>query len=582
MPTITVNSDELFVGLGRSYTLEQLDELCFDFGLEVEACEEVDKMGQLVVDSTKFKFEVPANRYDLLCVEGLIRALNIFLGRQKAPRYKAVHPSDQRLMQQLKILPATQQVRPFAVAAVLRDITFTEYNYASFIDLQDKLHQNICRKRTLVAIGTHDLDTLQGPFIYDAKPPAQIKFRPLNQIKEFTASEMMEMYSLDSHLKPYLPIIRDKPVYPIIYDSNGVVLSMPPIINGEHSKISLQTRNVFIECTATDLTKAKIVLDTIVTMFSQYCAKPFEVEAAEVIQVDGTKVVYPELPYRKEVVDVEDINNKVGIRISAEKMATLLTRMCLESKVIAEGKSLEVEVPPIRADVIHPCDIIEDVAISYGFNNIEWTFPKTTSIGSQFILNKLTDKLRHDIAAAGFTEVLTFALCSREDISIKLRTKLEDTKAVHIANPKTLEFQVARTTLLPGLMKTIHSNKNMPLPLQLFEISDIVLKDPETDTGAGNERHVCAVNYNKTSGFEIIHGLLDRIMQLLEVPPGKDKGGYYLRASDKPTFFPGRCAEVIALGQTIGYMGILHPEVVTGFDLNLPCAALEINIEPFL
>ncbi|KAL3862124.1 hypothetical protein ACJMK2_008114 [Sinanodonta woodiana] len=582
MPTITVNCQELFTGLGKEYTLQEFDELCFEFGLEVDEFEEKNDQGQMEVDKTKFKVEVPANRYDLLCVEGLIRALSIFCEKRKAPRYKRISPTGQRSMQQLRILPATQQVRRFAVAAVLRDIRFTEDSYKSFIDLQEKLHQNICRKRTLVAIGTHDLDTIKGPFIYDAKPPAQIKFKPLNQTKEYTATEMMELYSLDSHLKPYLPIIKDKPVYPIIYDSNGVVLSMPPIINGEHSKISLQTKNVFIESTATDLTKAKIVLDTLVTMFSQYCANPFEVEAVEVIQVDGTKEVYPELAYRTEVVDVMDVNDKIGIRIDAETMATLLTRMCLESKVIDGGKSLEVEVPPIRADVIHPCDIIEDVAIAYGFNNVEWTFPKTSCIGSQFLLNKLTDKLRHDIAAAGFTEVLTFALCSREDVSTKLRTRLEDTRAVHIANPKTLEFQVARTTLLPGVMKTIHSNKNMPLPLQLFEISDIVHKDPETDTGACNERRICAVNYNKTSGFEIIHGLLDRIMQLLEVPRGYDNNGYYLKTSENPTFFPGRCAEVIALGQTIGYLGILHPEIVTGFELTLPCAALEISIEPFL
>ena len=147
--------------------------------------------------------------------------------------------------------------------------------YNSFIDLQDKLHQNICRKRTLVAIGTHDLDTIQGPFTYEALPPDSIKFIPLNQTSEFTASQLMELYEVsdhiklsiqsstdflfilqkDNHLRHYLHIIRDSPVYPVIKDSNGIVLSLPPIINGEHSKITLNTRNIFIECTATDLTK---------------------------------------------------------------------------------------------------------------------------------------------------------------------------------------------------------------------------------------------------------------------------------------------------------------------------------------
>ena len=138
------------------------------------------------------------------------------------------------------------------------------FRYDSFIDLQDKLHQNIARKRSLVAIGTHDLDTLKGPFKYMAQHPDQIKFKPLNQTKEFTATELMELYSVrsfanlpmhdqdfkvwfskfqtDNHLKQYLHIIKDSPVYPIIYDSNNVVLSMPPIINGDHSKISVNTK----------------------------------------------------------------------------------------------------------------------------------------------------------------------------------------------------------------------------------------------------------------------------------------------------------------------------------------------------
>ena len=149
-----------------------------------------------------------------------------------------------------------------------------------------------------MSIGTHDLDTIKGPFIYDAKPPQDINFVALNQTKEYSASELMELYSKDSHLKSFLPIIKDSPVYPIIYDQNGIVLSMPPIINGNHSKIKLSTKNIFIEITATDLTKAKMTLDTIVTMFSCYCENSFTVEAVDVIYPDGHVITTPEIFYR--------------------------------------------------------------------------------------------------------------------------------------------------------------------------------------------------------------------------------------------------------------------------------------------
>lgn len=179
-----------------------------------------------------------------------------FLSRIPHPRFTAVERAGGNL--QVHVLPSTAQIRPYVVAAVLRDVTFDQAAYTSFIDLQDKLHMNVCRKRTLVAIGTHDLDTLaDGVITYDAQPPAEIQFRPLNQDTEMTAVQLMDFYATHAQLKAYLPIVRDSPVYPVIRDANGVVLSLPPIINGHHSRITLATRNVFIECTATDLTKVR-------------------------------------------------------------------------------------------------------------------------------------------------------------------------------------------------------------------------------------------------------------------------------------------------------------------------------------
>ncbi|XP_056420882.1 phenylalanine--tRNA ligase beta subunit [Hyla sarda] len=589
MPTVSVKRDLLYQALGRTYTDEEFDELCFQFGLELDEItsereilskEKGDDKVEGASDVVLFKIDVPANRYDLLCLEGLVRGLQVFKESIDAPRYKRITPADSQL-QRLFITEETAAVRPFAVAAVLRNITFTQERYENFIDLQEKLHQNICRRRTLVAIGTHDLDTITGPFIYTAKPPSSIKFKPLNQTKEYTAPELMEHYRTDSHLKHFLHIIEDKPVYPVIYDSNGVLLSMPPIINGDHTKINLNTHNVFIECTATDLTKAKIVLDMMVTMFSEYCNEPFTVEAAEVIYPDGKSYFYPELEYRTETLAADKINSKIGIRETPDKLAKLLTRMCLKSHVLEDGEQLEIEIPPTRADIIHACDIVEDAAVAFGFNNIQMTIPKTYTIANQFPLNKLTELLRQDLAATGFTEALTFALCSVDDIADKLGVPVSATNAAHIANPKTAEFQVARTTLLPGLLKTISANRKMPLPLKLFEISDVVTKDNTKDVGARNHRHLCAVYYNKNPGFEVIHGLLDRIMQLLAVSPGTEKG-YRIKAAEDPAFFPGRCAEILADGKTIGKLGVLHPDVITKFDLTLPCSALEINVEPFL
>lgn len=199
----------------------------------------------------------------------------------------------------------------------------------------------------------------------------------------------------------------------------------------------------------------------------------------------------------------------------------------------------------------------------------------------QYPLNKLTEQLRDQVAQAGFTEALTFSLCSREDVSTKLGKNIENVPAVHISNPKTLEFQVARTNLLAGILKTVSANKRMPLPLKLFEISDVVIADDTTEVGARNERRLAAVNCNKTAGFEVVHGLLDRVLQLLEVP-WKGDNGYVLETTEDSAYFPGRCANINYKGITIGKIGVLHPNVLQAYELTNPCAVFEINIEPFV
>ncbi|XP_076258185.1 phenylalanine--tRNA ligase beta subunit isoform X4 [Rhynchophorus ferrugineus] len=638
MPTINVKRDLLFKSLGKVYTDEEFQKVCFEFGLELD---EVTTEKQMITkeqgedcqltqgasEEIIYRIDIPANRYDLLCLEGLVLGLQIFQGRLQPPNFMAIKNESGFSPTHFTVTKNVNSIRPFVVAAILRNMYFTQDSYNSFIDLQDKLHQNICRKRSLVAIGTHDYDTLEGPFTYDAKPPSEIKFVPLNQNKEFTAEELMTFYGSHAQLKQYLPIIKDSPVYPVITDSKGVVLSLPPIINGDHSKITLNTKNVLIECTATDLTKATIVLDTIVCMFSQYCKDKYKAETVQIKYSKSKSFVYPELRYRNEKVSLKKANGLVGIKQNGADIAKLLSKMSLKSE-FSGGDEIKVTIPPTRHDVMHACDIYEDVAIAYGYNNIERTLPKTNTIGEQLPLNKLSDLLRYPIAEAGFTEALTFTLCARDDISTKLGlASIKDVPAVHISNPKTLEFQVCRTTLLPGILKTLSANKKLPLPIKLFEISDVVLKDSNADdqsrqvedfirksidmvtpqkwlaqrrntlakdlhmsnkeffkVGARNERRICAVNCNKNAGFEIVHGLLDRIMLLLEVPwsQKKDNTGYYLKATNDPAYFPGRCAEIIYNGSSIGKVGVLHPEVLIKFEVNNPCSALEFSIEPFV
>ncbi|KAL8673918.1 MAG: hypothetical protein Q9168_001665 [Polycauliona sp. 1 TL-2023] len=600
MPTIAVDKARLFEALGQDYTTEDFDDLCFDFGIELD--EDTSLTQRPIVNGkqepAQLKIEIPANRYDMLCFEGISLMLNIFRGKKTSPGYRLVAPPQGEL-QIINVSKETMRVRPYVAGAVLRNINFTKESYDSFIALQDKLHQNLARQRSLVAIGTHDLDTIEGPFTYEALPPEDIKFVPLNQSRSMTAVELMDHYQTDRHLSRYLPIIRSSPVYPVIFDSKRTVCSMPPIINGNHSKITLNTKNVFVDMTATDPTKLEICLNILVSMFSQHLEEPFTVEPVKIVSPHNHQSrETPDLTPRETQAEVSYINNCCGLSLTPSEICSLLKRMSYTaSPSRASPDLIDVQVPPTRADVLHQADIMEDVAIAYGFNKLPRSFPSDSgTIAQPLMINKLGDIVRLEAAMAGWSEVMPLILCSHEENFAWLNRKDDGMTAVRLANPKTAEYQVVRTSLLPGLLKTIRENKHHSLPMKVFEVSDVAFKDMNLERKSRNERHFAAAWYGKSSGFEIVHGLMDRIMLMLKSAfvtseeglhaKGAEDAAYWIEEVDDPTFFPGHAAAIhVRIGgenHIIGVFGILHPTVLDKFELKYPTSTLEINIEVFL
>ncbi|KAF8819862.1 phenylalanine--tRna ligase, beta subunit protein [Cardiosporidium cionae] len=588
---------------------EAFEELCFQFGIELDDVVE-DEEHRII-----YKIEIPANRHDLLCVEGISRALNVFRNKiENIPLHCKTSSSQSFFVQQLTVKAQTARIRPYVVAAILRNIVLDAEAYRSFIDLQDKLHHNIGRKRSLVAIGTHDLDTLKGPFVFDAVSPLDIHFQPLNHPESLRGDCIMQLYETHAQLKAYLPIIRDSEVYPIIYDSEGTVLSLPPIINGDHSKISLDTRNILIECTATDLIKAEITLNTLVSMFSEYCSPPFEVEQVSVSYdekhplMGGKKILYPRLEKHTVTASVQFFRDFTGIKeLTGESSKELLQRMLIPSTINKEQPdTLIADIPLTRSDV----------AIAYGFNTIaKSVFPYLTHVP----LNALSEQIRRCLAISGFLECLNWGLCSfneafdylgrsvmpsimKENVILEANyTHISCAPPVRLINPKTKEFEIVRTTLLPGLLKTLHSNKGRELPIKLFEVGDVACLDSTAENGARNHR-LCSFLYanRENSGLEEVHGALDDLMERFHFfadytiaegqrtmennCDGSQSPYYTLTPSQDPAFLPGRrvAIRVEPQGVEIGIMGVIHPQVLKQYSINMPVALVELDVGFFL
>ncbi len=374
---------------------------------------------------------------------------------------------------------------------------------------------------------------------------------------------------------------------------------MPPIINSNHSKLTLKTRNIFIDITATDRTKAEIVNNILVSMFSQYTSEPFTVEPIQINSPHNDQSrLAPDLTPRSTTASLSYINACCGLNLSPTETCELLTRMCYSARPSKDPDMLDVQIPPTRADVLHQADIMEDVGIAYGFNKLPRAFPKVSgTIGQPLAINKLADIVRHEAAMAGWSEVLPLILCSHAENFAYLNRKDDGNTAVKLANPKTAEYQVVRTSLLPGLLKTLKENKHHSVPMKIFEVSDVAFKDLSLERKSRNERHFAAAYLGKGSGFEVVHGLMDRIMLMLKSAFITSEEGleskkpeettYWIEEADEPTFYEGHAADIyLRIGsksaQKIGVFGILHPTVLEKFELKYPVSTLELNIEVFL
>ena len=597
MPTVLVKRDELFKQIGQTFTDEEFDDLCFEFGIELDDVTSEKQMAEgekknstsnteNLSTEVLYRIEVAANRYDLLCVEGIALALKIFLKKMTFPIIKPLNklPEEER---QLIVEPSVDLVRPIGLAAILTNMTFTDDSLRGFMDLQDKLHNNICRGRKYVSIGTHDLDTVKGPFYYRALKPNEFKFVPLNRTQEVDGNGMMQILKEDPKLSKYLYLIEDKEVYPLMMDSNGVILSVPPIINGMHTKMTINTKNVLIDITGLDYTKCVIVLKILIAMFSKYCSEPFTVEQVKVTTTkNGESKLYPDCEPRKFVTNIDYLKQTSGIpkTVTPDEIVDLLSKMELTSKQLNE-KELEVNAPITRSDILHQCDIAEDLAIAYGYNKIEKLNVNTLCHGKPQPYNKLSDLFRNEMAYNGYVEFLNMALLSKKDMFNNLLEENEDEKTAKISYSKTKEFEYVRNSLIPGILKSIEANKAQQLPYKIFELADCVEINDDNEVGAMNKRKLCFAYSNNTSGLEIIQGMVDKLMKKIDLNfnDNNAKKTYCIKPSNNKIFFEDRQAEIFILdGKKIGIYGIVHPKVLKNFGIKTPVSLCEIEIQDIM
>jgi phenylalanyl-tRNA synthetase beta chain len=610
MPIVNIDLAWLNRLLGKPYETETLRESLEQIGCDVEDVVDIERsrcpqcgslvehpLGQDEVKAcglcgfeseTSFtrvgsqqvmRLDLLADRPDLFDVGGLARALRGTLGIESGlPKYETKASSISVLVD--TSVTSSESYRPFIACAVMTLPAVDETSLVAIMKLQENLHWGVGRDRKLASIGVYDLSTITGDITYRTIDPDKDTFVPLGM----PGKKMSGRQILESHPKgmAYAELLTNHKRYPVLVDSKGQVLSMPPIINSEETKLKQGTTRAFIDVTGISQAAVTKSLDTLVCSLAEIGGK---IETVVIKDADGKQRVTPDLAPRSKQIDVAEAKRWLGLPLDESSLTTALRKMRFDVEKAADKKSntsgpqppapspqpLSVLFPAYRTDIRHMVDLFEDVAIGYGYANIEPRLVRSMTVGTPRSEETLSDRVRQILIGLGYSEIMSLPLTTEECQFERLRWETPK-RYPEVANPKLKAYNVVRTHLMSGLFEALHENRRRPMPQRLFEIDNVVALSDAAETGAAEERRMAFVETSRESGYATARSVMDALLREL------GWNGEYIAVKD-PTFVDGRVAAFKLGGKPIGILGEVHPEVLTNFGITYPVALAELTLE---
>lgn len=539
MPTVKLNRESLNKLIGKKLSDQDYQEKVTMLGAALEG-----------LDSKEVTLEAFPNRPDLLSEQGLARALRTFLGIKKGLYVPKVVKSKEKVI----VDASVKSVRPFTACAIVKNLKLDDQRIKELIQIQEKLHVTFGRNRKKCAIGIYPLEKITLPIKYAAKKPEEIKFKPLDGQKEMSAREILEKHPTG---KEYGHLLKGLEKYPIFVDAKNKILSMPPLINSEETgRVTERTKEVFIECSGFDFKVVSQCLNVIVYALADMGAAIYSME------IDyEKKQTTPNLTPEEMKVDLPYINQRLGLNVKESELKPLFEKMGYGYK------NKKVLIPAYRTDILHQIDLAEDIAIAYGYDNFKEEIPNVATIAEESKHQIFKRKLAQILIGLGLLEVNTYNLTNQETVSKKMNT---DMKVIELASAVNLEYNILRPWVLPSLMQILSENKHHDYPQNLFGFGTI-FKQGQTETGILEQTRVAIVFTSKDASFNSIKQVLETMFSAL----GEK---YEIRAENHDSFIQGRTARVSFKGKDIAYLGEIHPQVLSNWNIEMPVAALELNV----
>ncbi len=542
-----------------------------DIGCVVERC-----------DEEEVEIEVFPDRPDLLCVENMVHATRPFLHDRPSEPLLSVTPGTISM----RVDSSLEKVRPVVYGAVVRgvDTGHTEEARNKFIqglmDHQEKLHFAVGRGRRRSSIGVHDLTNLRPPFRVVTVDEGY-RFTPLGEEREMSIGEILRRHPKGVD---YAHLLHGLDRFPVILDAAGDVLSFPPIINGSHTTVTENTTDFFIDVTGWD--KAACECSLLLVSLS-LAVRGGCVESIELTDWRGVSTSCPDGSPLQHRLPKQLLDDVLGREFSDDEIAEAINRMggrMVGRRVVTDGplKSERwadgavgsdeyiIEMPRWRADILHPVDLVEEVATGIGYEDLGTSTSNQSIPGIPLPRMSLNRRVRESMQGQQMQQIQSLTLSNENDQFTKMRNPpVGEVTVLH--NPITTEHTIMRQYLLPSLLNLLAANRHHELPQRTYELGTVV-RDHH------NYERIAWACAEVGSGFT---GAKSTVMILLrdlgcdahsievEYSPTEDGDGPWLA---------GRGAVLTIGGVRVGEIGEVDPIVADLFELRVPIQAGELDL----
>lgn len=569
MPTISINFKDLerLLGLSksqrgdRSLSMTQLESwLALVKG---ELKDHDTATGELRIELQD------SNRPDLWSCEGIARQLRIKLLGPAKP-YSFFTRAGTR---QVRVAPELKTLRPYIAACAATGYAMSDEGLAQIIQTQEKLADIFGRKRRTVSIGFYRLPKIVFPVAYTLVKPEEVYFIPLGMDERLSARDILAIHPKGLE---YGPIVLGHDRVPLLRDQEGQILSLPPIINSRDlGEVQVGDKDLLVEVTGTDLRMVILTLNILAVNLADRGATIEPVSVVYPYDTEFGRTVRTPMDFNEpQSIPLKTIEAALGQPLGSDRIRKALVGYGYT--VTASRDKVSVKLPPYRHDVMHAVDVVEDVAISEGYDAFSPVMPSQFTVGGLSRIEQVSDRLRDLMVGLGFQEIISNVMASRQELIERMRlANTEWDRLVEVDNVMSQTFAALRNSVVPSLLRVEACSTRAFYPHRMFEVGEVALPDPGEEMGSRSLLALGGLIAHATANFSEAHSCLDLLLFYM-------RQAYMLEPISHPSFLGGRAGRILFDGRAVGLIGEVHPEVLELWQIGMPVAVFELKVDAFV